>query len=78
MNNTLLLTRAYGPRSGRSRVYDHQWRWRLYSEFCAHGTLQSLIQHYREMGNFPSAQEFVWDGTASGLPNVLIPEPFIW
>ena len=78
MNKNILLTHAHVQCRGRSRVYTHQWRWRLYSEFCAHGTLQSLLQHYQEMRNFPSAQEFIWNGKASDLPDVLIPEPFIW
>lgn len=56
---------------GRSPVEKKHWRYRVYLEYCAHGDLAGVINHYRDPENFPDLE------TYNGLPDINIPEPFI-
>lgn len=56
---------------GRSPVEKKHWRYRVYLEYCPHGDLNNVINHYRDPENFPDLQ------TYNGLPLINIPEPFI-
>ncbi|SMQ45537.1 unnamed protein product [Zymoseptoria tritici ST99CH_3D7] len=68
---------------GRTIIDTSQWRYRFFMEYCPHGSLSDLIGYYLNPRNFPDAavtevphprNEYA----TLTMPNVLIPEPFIW
>lgn len=62
------------PYLGKSRVDEKQWRYRIHTEFGAHGTLGDVIRYYRNPRNFPDTPLM----RDTGLPSITIPEPFVW
>lgn len=60
-----------------------QWRYKIYTTFSPHGTLEDLIEHYRDREYWERVEgdKFPLIETADEtdvLPYVWIPEPFIW
>ncbi|KJX98869.1 hypothetical protein TI39_contig385g00012 [Zymoseptoria brevis] len=67
---------------GRTFVDTEQWRTRFFMEYCPHRSLESLINEYRRVTNFRDVPVTEYARPDSDqthtIPNVLIPEPFIW